>query len=73
MTALLDKDSLNALKIAFSYMPQENQVSRIEFGHNYDRVIKHIHQIRELLAANGVDPDTIFSDTNPPEKAESAV
>ena len=64
MAAKLDDDSLQALKIAFSYMPKTMDVNSFEYGDRVDTVLAHIESVREVLLHNDVDPDEVFDEIN---------
>lgn len=65
MTDKLNSDALNALKIAFSYMPQSMDVTSYDYGDRVDKVKKDIEIVREVLLINDVDPDEVFDEVNP--------
>ena len=62
---LLDEASLMALKIAFTYMPQAVEVTRHEYGDDYEKVLEHIETVREVLVLNDVDPEEVYGDVHP--------
>ncbi|MEM7259566.1 MAG: penicillin-binding protein [Pseudomonadota bacterium] len=64
MTDKLNDDSLQALKIAFSYMPKAMDVNSYEYGDRVDIVLAHIEAVREVLLHNDVDPDEVYDDIN---------
>ncbi len=64
MTVPLDDDSLQALKIAFSYMPKAIEVNSFEYGDRVDIVLAQIEAVREVLIANSVDPDEVYGEIN---------
>jgi hypothetical protein len=59
MTIIADQDTLNALKIAFTYMPKAIEVTKYDYGDNYQQVLEHIEKVRECLLAYGLDPDEV--------------
>jgi hypothetical protein len=61
----MTEDQLNALKIAYTYMPQSIEVTRHEYGDRYAVVLEHIEAVREVLLENGVDPDEVAGEINP--------
>lgn len=71
MSSKLDDDSLEALKIAFSYMPKAIEVTRFEYGDRYQHVLNHITKVREILEINGVDPEEVYGDVNPDDSPNS--
>ncbi len=56
---------LNALKIAYTYMPQAIEVTRHEYGDRYEIVLEHIETVRAALLESGIDPDEVAGDINP--------
>jgi hypothetical protein len=61
----MTEDELNALKIAYSYMPQAIEVTRHEYGDRYTVILEHIETVRETLLESGVDPDEVAGEVNP--------
>lgn len=58
-------DLIDALKIAFTYMPRAIEVTRYEYGDRMDIVLAHIEAVREALLAQGIDPEEVYGDINP--------
>ncbi|PXF29181.1 penicillin-binding protein [Pokkaliibacter plantistimulans] len=58
-------DLLEALKIAFCYMPKAIEVTRYEYGDRTDKVLEHINTVREALLEGGIDPEEVYGDVNP--------
>lgn len=58
-------DALQALKIAFTYMPQAIEVTKYEYGENYKSILEHINIVREVLIDHEVDPDEVAGEINP--------
>ena len=71
MNQPLDHDSLEALKIAFSYMPKAIEATRFEYGDRYERVLEHISAVRTILELNGVDPEEVYGDVHPDDSPNS--
>ncbi len=67
----LDSDSLEALKIAFCYMPKAIDVNEFDFAGRVDRIIADIESVREVLLANDVDPDEVYGELNPDNSPNS--
>ncbi len=65
MASNLSDDELNALKIAFTYMPQAIEVNKYDYGDDFQRVLDHIETVREVLLDNDVDPDEVAGEINP--------
>ena len=58
-------DLLEALKIAFCYMPKAIEVTRYEYGDRTDKVLEHINTVREVLLEGGIDPEEVYGEVNP--------
>ncbi|MFB1010782.1 MAG: penicillin-binding protein [Thiopseudomonas sp.] len=71
MTSPVDAITLNALKIAFSYMPNAIEVTRYEYGDNFQRVLNHITAVKEVLLTHGIDPDEVYGEVNPDDSPNS--
>jgi hypothetical protein len=56
---------LQALKIAFTYMPQAIEVTRYEYGDRCAVILEHIATVREALQESGIDPDEVGGEINP--------
>ena len=65
MSEKINESSLNALKIAFTYMPRSIEVTKYEYGDSYQKVLDHIQTVREILLINDVDPDEVYGEINP--------
>ncbi len=65
MSEKMNEDALQALKIAFSYMPKAIEVTKYEYGDRYQKVLDHIEVVREVLIDNDVDPEEVDGDINP--------
>jgi hypothetical protein len=65
MSEKMNEDALQALKIAFSYMPKAIEVNKYEYGDRYQKVLEHIEAVREELLINDVDPDEVYGEINP--------
>lgn len=65
MSDKFNHEALMALKIAFSYMPKAIEVTKYEYGDNYQHVLQHIETVREVLLLNDVDPDEVDGEINP--------
>ncbi|MEL7045562.1 MAG: penicillin-binding protein [Pseudomonadota bacterium] len=61
----MDDDQLQALKIAYTYMPQAIEVTRFEHGDRYEVILEHIETVRAALLDRGVDPDEVAGEINP--------
>jgi len=67
----IDETALTALKIAFTYMPKTIDVTRYEYGDNYDKVLGHINTVREVLLQNDVDPEEVYGEVQPDSTPKS--
>ena len=65
MTEKINTLTLEALKIAFTYMPQAIEVTQYEYGEQYKKVLEHIDIVREALIVNEVDPEEVQGEINP--------
>lgn len=72
MTDKINDDALQALKIAFSYMPKAIEVNKYEFGDHYQTVLEHIQTVREVLLLNDVDPEEVYGEINPDSTPNSS-
>lgn len=65
MSDSLNDDTLQALKIAFTYMPKAIEVNKYDYGERYQIVLAHIEAVREALLLNHIDPDEVYGEINP--------
>jgi hypothetical protein len=65
MNEKIDQSTLNALKIAFTYMPKSIEVTKYEYGDRFQKVLDHIEAVREVLFINDVDPEEVYGEINP--------
>jgi hypothetical protein len=65
MSDKINADALQALKIAFIYMPKAIEVNKYEYGERYQAVLEHIQTVREILLLNEVDPEEVYGEINP--------
>ncbi len=72
MNEKTQEDTLEALKIAFTYMPRAIEVSKYEYGERYQTVLEHIQQVREALLLNDVDPEEVYGEINPDNTPNSS-
>jgi len=68
----LGEDALQALKIAFTYMPRAIEVNRFDHGDNYENILEHIETVREILLLNDTDPDEVYDEINPDQSPNSS-
>ncbi|TDQ34194.1 penicillin-binding protein [Thiopseudomonas denitrificans] len=71
MPAKLDETVLDALKIAFSYMPNAIEVTRYEYGDRHLLVLEHINAVKEVLLEHGIDPDEVYGEVHPDDSPNS--
>jgi hypothetical protein len=62
---MADEDTLEALKTAFTFMPQPVEVNRFEYGDDADRILAQVNFVREVLVRHGIDPEEVADDINP--------
>jgi len=72
MTELMNDDALLSLKIAFTYMPKAIEVTKYEYGDQYQNILDHIEAVRSTLLINDVDPDEVYGDINPDSSPNSS-
>ena len=65
------QQTLQALKIAFSYMPKAIEVTKYEYGDDYQRVLEQIETVREALLLNDIDPEEVDGEVNPDSSPNS--
>ena len=65
MSEKINESALNALKIAFTFMPKSIEVTKYEYGERYQKVLDQIEAVREILLMNDVDPDEVYGEINP--------
>ena len=65
MSEKMNESALEALKIAFTYMPKAIEVTKYEYGDRYQIILDHIDVVREVLIINDVDPEEVYGDVNP--------
>ncbi|MFT6732043.1 MAG: hypothetical protein ACJAS9_000218 [Polaribacter sp.] len=65
MSEKTNESILNALKIAFTYMPKSIEVTKYEYGDGVQKILQHIEVVREILLISGVDPDEVYGEINP--------
>jgi len=65
MSEKISDAALNALKIAFTYMPKAIEVTKYEYGDRAESVLEHIEAVREVLLLNDVDPEEVYGEINP--------
>jgi hypothetical protein len=65
MSEAMSDTALNALKIAFTYMPKSIEVTKYEYGDTYQKILDHIETVREILLINDVDPEEVYGEVNP--------
>lgn len=72
MSDKINESALNALKIAFTYMPKAIEVTKYEYGERYQIVMDHIEAVREVLFINDVDPEEVYGEINPDNTPNSS-
>ncbi|MDR7091023.1 penicillin-binding protein [Cellvibrio fibrivorans] len=72
MTNSTNDDLIQALKIAFCYMPKAIEVNKYEYGDRYQPVLDHIQMVREVLLINEIDPEEVYGEINPDSTPNSS-
>jgi len=72
MSDATNEDLIQALKIAFCYMPKAIEVNKYEYGDRYQTVLDHIQMVRETLLINEVDPEEVYGEINPDSTPNSS-
>lgn len=72
MTNSTNEDLIQALKIAFCYMPKAIEVNKYEYGDRYQTVLDHIQTVRETLLINEIDPEEVYGEINPDSTPNSS-
>ena len=72
MTDKINEEVLQALKIAFTYMPKAIEVNKYEYGDRYQTVLEHIQAVRETLLINNIDPEEVYGEINPDSTPNSS-
>jgi len=72
MTDATNDDLIQALKIAFSYMPKAIEVNKYDYGDRYQTVLDHIQTVRETLLINEIDPEEVYGEINPDSTPNSS-
>ena len=67
----MNDEQLQALKIAYSYMPQAIEVTRHQYGDHYAVILEHIETVRSALLDCGVDPDEVAGEIHPGQAPNS--
>lgn len=65
MSDKLSEENLQALKIAFCYMPKAIEVNKYDHGDRVEKILSDIRVVRETLLAQGVDPEEVYGEMNP--------
>ena len=72
MSEKMNDEALDALKIAFSYMPKTIEVTKYEYGDRHQKVLEHIETVRQVLLINDVDPEEVYGEVNPENTPNSS-
>ena len=67
-----DKGIPDALKTAFTFMPQPVEINRFEYGEDADRILSQVNFVREVLISNGIDPEEVAGEINPDSSPNSS-
>jgi len=72
VTDKINEEVLQALKIAFTYMPKAIEVNKYEYGDRYQTVLEHIQTVRETLLISNIDPEEVYGEINPDSTPNSS-
>ncbi|WP_370452459.1 penicillin-binding protein [Cellvibrio sp. KY-YJ-3] len=72
MSDATNDELIQALKIAFCYMPKAIEVNKYEYGDRYQTVLDHIQTVRETLLINEIDPEEVYGEINPDSTPNSS-
>lgn len=72
MSDATNEDLIQALKIAFCYMPKAIEVNKYDYGDRYQTVLDHIQTVRETLLINEIDPEEVYGEINPDSTPNSS-
>ncbi|MBX2880298.1 MAG: hypothetical protein KTR32_10225 [Granulosicoccus sp.] len=64
-TGALHNDVLQALKTAYCYMPNANDVNEFDYPGRVDQTLSDIALVREALLSQDVDPDEVADEIHP--------
>jgi hypothetical protein len=62
---------LQALKVAFCYMPKAIEVNQYDHGDRVEKILTDIQIVRDALLTQGVDPEEVPGEMNPDEGGRS--
>ena len=65
MSDKMSESALQALKIAFTFMPRAIEVTQYEYGDRYQTVLDQVETVREMLLLNDIDPEEVYGEINP--------
>ncbi|MBS3804775.1 MAG: hypothetical protein KGY54_09535 [Oleiphilaceae bacterium] len=68
---MTDEDTLNALKTAFTFMPQPVEINRFEYGEEAGAILAQVNFVREVLISHGIDPEEVAGEINPASSPNS--
>ena len=68
---MAQQELIDALKIAFTFMPHPVEINRFEYGEEADRVLAQVNMVREVLLGHGVDPEEVAGEVNPDSSPNS--
>lgn len=66
------QSTLDALKIAFTYMPKSIEVTKYEYGDGHQKILDHIEVVRGVLLSNDIDPEEVYGEINPESTPSSS-
>jgi hypothetical protein len=63
--ANVNTELLEALKIAFCYMPEKALLTEQEYAGSLVKVKSEVDLVRNVLVSNGINPDVLYGEMNP--------
>lgn len=68
----LTTEALHALKTAFCYMPNVNDVNEYDYPGRVEQILNDLEIVKEVLLINGVDPDEVADEIHPDQANNSS-
>lgn len=68
----IDDQALHALKVAFCYMPNANDVNEFDHPGRVEQILADIAVVKEVLLIHGVDPDEVGDEIHPDQAGSSS-
>jgi len=68
----LDEQALHALKTAYCYMPNANDVNEYDYPGRVQQILSDLEVVKEVLLINDVDPDEVADEIHPDQANNSS-